>query len=86
MKRYEPADTAKRIAMKAFNGKLNPFTTEVLEYGFTPKGNVFELSKNDVLGSELHGVSVVSTEGKRLLSLGRSFGTEEEARKYVSTI
>lgn len=74
---------------KHFNGQRNFFTPTVLGYGFGGDHLEWELSKGEIFGGDIFGVTVIRFEQGRSESAHdkcKSFKTQLEATKYIETL
>jgi hypothetical protein len=74
---------------KHFNGQKNIFTDRVLGYGLAKNNLEWELSKGELFGEDLYGVTVLKVEAGEIESqndLSKAFRTELEATEYIATL
>lgn len=82
------ADVSRHFAQH-YNGQKNIFTPRVMAYGF--RGDLeWELSKGELMGNDLFGVTVLKNTGLRKMEsqydLSKAFLTELEATQYTETL
>jgi len=81
-------ETIGRIFNRRFNGQRNFMTPYLVEYGETPKGYIYELSKGTGFDREpIYGVTVLTRGGSKTQGISKGgFLSEREAKNYIESI